>query len=75
MNFKHAGHLALVDLGEPHSGSQRRSRSRPRPRRTLDAVIAADADLGAELQATITTGLTCRYIPAATDPRHWTVRR
>ncbi len=59
-----------------HTSAERaRTAVRKSVRRALDAITAADPDLGAELQATIITGLTCRHIPATTSPRHWTVRR
>lgn len=77
---------ALLDEIARHTGMGGRSRafvdSRERARtavqkalrRALDAVAAADSDLGMRLKAAIVTGSDCVYQPGPGLPRRWIVR-
>jgi tetratricopeptide (TPR) repeat protein len=59
----------------PATTERARTAVRKAVKRALDTIAAADPALGAELQAGITTGTTCRHTPDPARPRHWTIRR
>lgn len=74
---------ALVEELDRAGARGGRTRAFPRPqerartavrkaiKRAIDEITAADATLGAVLQATITTGATCGYIPDPEQPIVW----
>jgi hypothetical protein len=53
-------------------GERARTAVRKAIKRTIDEVAASDPNLGAFLEATVTTGNTCRYTPDADQPLAWT---
>jgi tetratricopeptide (TPR) repeat protein len=68
--------LALSGRSRRFVDSSERARTAVRKAiaRAIDAIAAADGELGAELRATISTGRTCIYLPDPSRPRRWSVR-
>ena len=69
--------LGLAGRSRAFATSAERARTAVRKaiKRAIDTITAADADLGAEVNATIITGFSCRHEPDATYPRRWAVHR
>jgi len=69
--------LGLAGRSRAFATSAERARTAVRKaiKRAIDTITAADADLGAEVNATIITGFSCRHEPDTTYPRRWAVHR